>query len=106
MSNYRTCVFCNNNDLCPTNEDIFANWIAREFPGPESVPWEGIDLNTGKMFKTKNKPGFVSNKVCQRCNNGWMATIENEAKRVMLPLIHCSRSILSSDNQVLIASGY
>jgi len=103
MITYRTCVFCNRSDSRPTNEDIFAEWIAKQFPEPTRSTWEAIDLDTSSRYKTKNKIGFISNKVCKRCNNGWMAKLEDAAKPVMSPLINGSRTILSPDNQVVIA---
>jgi hypothetical protein len=106
MPTYRTCIFCGRNDSRPTNEDIFADWIAREFPNP-SLTWETLTSEGSLLYKSKrNKIGLKSNKVCQRCNNGWMSKLEGAAKRVLSPLIHGRKRILSFDNQLTITKWF
>ncbi|MFN2405717.1 MAG: hypothetical protein ABR594_06655 [Pyrinomonadaceae bacterium] len=106
MTTYKTCIFCNRNDSRPTNEDIFADWIAREFPNP-SLTWETSTREGPILYKSKrNKIGLKSNRVCQRCNNGWMSQLESAAKPVLSPLIHGRKRILSLHNQLTITKWF
>jgi hypothetical protein len=63
-----------------------------------------IHPETGERgIQSKNSIGLVLNRVCQRCNNGWMRKLESETKPIMVPLIHGKRTTLTVANQTLLA---
>jgi hypothetical protein len=49
--------------------------------------WKGSTAKT----QTVSRPGGLKRKklrvVCEPCNNEWMSVIENDAKRVVLPMM-------------------
>ena len=102
MSNYRTCAFCLKNDSRPSREDVFAKWIAREFPGDEA--WSAFEYETGQLRgKSRKIVGLICKRVCERCNYGWMSKLEDKAKPILLPLMHARKTTLSADDQLLLA---
>lgn len=93
------CVFCNRTDSPRSPEDIFAKWIGKYFPSG----WKRFDLDTGEFRgSSKTIPGLVTNKVCRRCNNGWMSRLEQAVEPVMAPLMCGEKTKLSIDDQTLI----
>lgn len=106
MPTYHACIFCNRTDSRRTNEHIFADWIAKEFPNP-TLTWETRDGEGNVLYKTKqNSIGFVSNRVCERCNTIWMRELEDAAKQILPPMIHGSRVTLSTRDQVSVVKWF
>jgi hypothetical protein len=100
---YKTCVFCNRNDSKPSREDILARWIAREFP---NLSWEVTEIQSQKTFKTVANLGLISKKPCQRCNNGWMAKLEQTARPILVPMMDGQSVTLTPDAQHIVAGWF
>src|SRR5688572_1073913 len=96
-----TCAFCGRNDSPLTREHVFADWIAREFPGPDFTTFYP---ETGqKGYFSKNRFHMVIRKVCERCNNGWMSRLEGETKPILLPLMRANRTTVSLADQLILS---
>lgn len=53
---------------------------------------------TSRMLEVKTKH------VCRSCNNGWMATLENEAKPVLSRMVRGERCLLDPSEQALVST--
>jgi hypothetical protein len=100
-------MFCGKNDSRPSQEDVFARWIARQFSGRKkqrfrvngasgSGPLEPI------MPDTEGNLGLLTLAPCRRCNNGWMSVLENEVSKIMKPLIAGKSAALSVEDRITI----
>lgn len=112
-SRYPYCIFCRKNDSEPSKEDVFARWIAREWPGHKKAKFNTV----GGRFGDDGKPmehadiveygsvgnmGLLTHGPCKRCNNTWMSDLENAAKPIMKPMMHGVDSTLTTDQQLIL----
>jgi hypothetical protein len=108
MPKYPTCIFCRRNDSPPHKEDILAKWIAREFPDGRKSKFlmQGGYANEPepeRKFHTRGHLGMVTDKVCQRCNNGWMSDLEKKTQPFLRPMMDGERITIPTDQQLWIA---
>jgi hypothetical protein len=105
------CAFCGE-DRKLTDEHVWPEWLRIMLPDPEPEARNIRTLGEGNATgyrETKRDEGprkvpSVVKIVCERhCNNGWMSGLENEAKRVLEPLIFGRRTELRTRDQRLIA---
>ena len=92
MSEPKTCAFCLKNDPPFDREDVFAKWIAREFP---NIEWTTYDFKSGAIRSRsihKEVIGLICFDVCRRCNNEWMSVLEDRVIPILKPLIHAERN--------------
>jgi hypothetical protein len=47
-----------------------------------------------ELLRSHGLNTYATRQICARCNNGWMSRLENEAKPLVLSLMHVERSIL------------
>lgn len=100
MRTYRKCALCQQTDSPPNKEELMAKWVAREFP---DHPWTIHSKTTGRQFKSRHDFGLTTNKICTRCNNGWMSQLENKAKPILTPMIHDTATTLDVNAQTDVA---
>ncbi|MEX1018101.1 MAG: hypothetical protein WDZ49_00500 [Litorilinea sp.] len=84
------CVFCGQNKL--SKEHIIPRWLLSHFQGHEFTPTTMIatDLEEFNMLEAIKTPiseahktkAITSGVVCEDCNSGWMAQLENEVKNI------------------------
>lgn len=101
------CMFCGKNDSPPSEEDVFAKWIARLFPDHKRQRFRingasGQDPLRPIMPDTQGKLGLITMGPCRRCNNEWMSVLEEEASIVMKPLIGGQSAALSMADRITI----
>jgi hypothetical protein len=108
---YPKCIFCEKTDSPQHKEDILAKWLARELAAMADTKvafmsktgrlgdpdWPGIE------YGAVGKLGWETKGPCQRCNNGWMSTLENQARPVLRPMIRGHSCTLSSGDLTVVA---
>ncbi len=89
------CPFCQqlgpNSKL--TDEDIYPEWLLRELRSRGARMRRGDEL-TEKIYRTTTS-------VCGDCNNGWMSTIENDIKELVLDLVDHTRELNEGEQRRL-----
>lgn len=89
----RACIFCGGKPL--TKEHIFADWLQKHLPKTGLLnhdQWHKVysaPYETNEEFiKRSGEPHSGRIKcVCADCNNGWMSSLQVDAKPILLPLI-------------------
>ena len=97
----RACIFCGSSGKL-SGEHIFPDWLSKMFDdqivGINEVRGDNLARDWVKsIFQDKLK------KVCETCNSGWMSTIENDAKNLLVPLIftHNQLTLNKKDQRLL-----
>lgn len=110
MSDYPSfCIFCGGTPL--SREHIWADWlrayIRRNLPYYHSGR---AILNPDRSLEraTKKYSGDPRSRrlkiVCAKCNNGWMSSLQNAAKPILIPLLQGAAATLSHDRQNTLAA--
>ncbi len=104
----RTCIFCG--AAAGSREHVFLEWLNNVFgydakesgPATWRVTTAGVQV---REFQKADVATLVTRRVCQPCNTGWMATLEERARPVLKPLIerHDVKGV-SAPDAVLIAT--
>jgi hypothetical protein len=97
---------------CPNEADseehLFPDWLNGVLPAGKRVRYVPFDAALGQQpvaGRPSKKPATRKNKVvCIPCNTGWMAVIEQEAKRLMEPMILGDPATLTPADQLHIAT--
>jgi hypothetical protein len=98
----RACIFCGSSGKL-SGEHIFPDWLSKMFDdqivGINEVRGDNLARDWVKsIFQDKLK------KVCGACNSGWMSTLENDVKNLLLALIFTHDQVTLDDkNQRLLA---
>lgn len=102
MSNKtRTCMFCDGRAL--TKEDAWPLWLVRLFPSPVGVEVEARRKNAAPT-QWRQRGHFAKVKfVCRACNNGWMSSLESQAKPIIQGLLSNARSDFETEDRELAA---
>lgn len=83
----RACLFCGRTPV--SSEHAIALWTGEVIPG--SGPWthRHSERHGDEPIREwcKKVPDLKCNVPCERCNNGWMATLEGHAKPILTPMI-------------------
>jgi hypothetical protein len=80
-------IFCGEDDL--TEEHVVAAWVHRAFvrsKRPRS-DFSGTFVGPHEMSLRADDPISIARVACQRCNNEWMSSIDNDAASALKPLI-------------------
>jgi hypothetical protein len=102
----RKCIFCARGNL--SKEHFWPAWAAEHLPGglARKETFEISNASTART-RTVSRPGSLKHKklrlVCEPCNNEWMSVIENDAKRVVLPMLLGQSLFLEESAQRLLA---
>ena len=109
MARYPECVFCRSTKFAPAEEDIFARWIAREWPkGRFQIEAGFVNSEPDKTWGSRAGPGkhsglgFTTRRPCTRCNSGWMSRLESDTKPILKPLIWGKPTTLTPSHQLAI----
>jgi len=92
-------------------EHIFPNWLNESFP-KELLGETNVQFSTemnGQLvrrlqYQQADPAGQRVGAVCQNCNNGWMSRLEGAVKPLLTPLIFGNKSLLSPEDQTLLAT--
>lgn len=111
------CIFCDGHGM--TKQHIMPNWMNRAFPKliAEHVNYKSTisNLHTPKipsyLFQLSPPVRYQGSLglrqlrlVCLKCNGGWMSTIEQQSKDIIIALITHKAIILSQEDQLKLAS--
>lgn len=107
----QSCIFCGDPGKL-TREHIWADWLK------SYIPKEKVNYEAGTI--TVNKPGVpdkvVGKKVggdphsrrvqcvCARCNSGWMSSLQERAKPIVIPLLQGAPCKISARQQKTLAA--
>ena len=105
------CIFCGSTAKL-TEEHIFSHWTHKFLPPRSMTKYRAmgsITYHDRTDIEILKRSGDVRDWqikcVCSLpCNNGWMRRIENEARRVVIPLITGQQTRLSTANQQTLAT--
>ena len=77
----RVCVFCASSGPM-SREHVVPQWMSKAVlaPGPVS-----LSQSTGQVLRTQKKLNIVVKDVCESCNNGWMASLEDRVRPILKP---------------------
>lgn len=106
----KKCIFCQRYGM--SKEHFWPSWMGK-------LVSEGADkshsheVHDGKakteldLKKQAIRQGDVSTKkirvVCEKCNNGWMSVLEEKAKPLLVRLMNNEKTLLSDNDQELLA---
>lgn len=103
----RHCIFCN--ELLPGNqakEHVLPRWLEREINLPLRYYDHSIEGDTGSGFAIASESIFsgtpstrVEGRVCKKCNNEWLSSLEVQAKPFISELVFGRRSLKSLDKK-------
>lgn len=96
----RQCVFCGATPV--TREHVIPEWIAN-YLSVNHMTVNVTDDAGRRTWTTVESFNFVARIVCARCNGGWMAELENNARPLLLPLFDGTEVVLSIQEQGVIA---
>jgi hypothetical protein len=105
----RRCIFCDEHAKL-TKEHLWSKWT-RQLVQRDSLKHEyaiqvfnidGIDRTVKTIAGDARSRGLRA--VCEKCNSGWMGSIEEWAKPSLVPLIKGTGAFLNRDNQRAIAT--
>lgn len=100
----RKCVFCGAPKV--TREHVLPAWLSAVLPGQGrfylAEAHAAANGNVQSQWSADRLDKTVK-RVCRECNQGWMSTLEQEAKPVLTPLIQGQRRLVQGA-QALIAT--
>lgn len=105
----KTCIFCQGTLEKASDEHVLPQWlldylkIRGENISPTHYSLEGgVDVVSTRRHKSDN---LVEGRVCSRCNNGWMSSLEGEAKPLLVPLMEAEKEVveLKPDERLRVA---
>jgi len=111
MNRSKACIFCGITGNM-TKEHFWSEWLAPylQFPPPHSHVSEfhkGEGKQSPRLVHRSERPGAINTKkirvVCAACNNGWMSTLESQAKPILLSLFGDERSIIAKESIATLA---
>lgn len=96
------CPFCHKNHSTKRGrgEHVLPKWMSRQFP---DTVWAIENTLTKYVRKSEKFINITTPMPCSDCNSGWMSTLENHSKPVLVPLMNGEPAILSARDQLLIA---
>ena len=85
-------------------EHVFARWLLRELGAQKhafSVSWN--DAHERNVLDQRNMvlDAFVTGRVCERCNTGWMSRLEDAVRDDLAGLAHGTRDLGALDEPAL-----
>ncbi len=111
MKRPKTCIFCGLRGNL-SKEHFWPEWLAPHLEPPESNAHvtefhsaEGKQPH--RLERRSERQGSVTTKkiraVCASCNNGWMSSLESNAKPVLLALMNRNQSTISLEESHALA---
>jgi hypothetical protein len=95
----RACIFCRSTPV--TKEHAFPQWLVR-LVGTMPVRVT-VRTSTAAREYLGNKIELKVGCACAACNNGWMSSLESQAKPILTPMVLGERAELDDEQQALVA---
>ena len=89
------CIFCGSNDRM-TNEHVFPLWLQRRMGIGKQV----LKIVSGPQDREHVYNKHVNGHVCETCNNGWMATLEEKVKPTLTKMLENQKITGLSNREV------
>ena len=97
----RKCMFCG--ERASSKEDAWPLWLVRMFPISSGVEVEA-HRKDAEPTSWRQRGHFAKAKfACRACNNGWMSSLENQAKPSIQALLFDTRSTLDPADRETVA---
>jgi hypothetical protein len=106
----RICIFYQPGCGRVTKEDVWPTWLSKYIPRDLRTysTMSAVVHHTHADVLRENVHGDPRSRrvkwVCGSCNNGWMSTLQKLAKPILLPLMSGETTILSKNQQEIIAA--
>jgi hypothetical protein len=102
------CLACGPTSAPESREHVFAKWLLKEFGSLNLMMGLSRQLAGGGVEQIRQEyrlDSFKLKKICESCNNGWMAALEEVAKPLILGLINDTLELarLSTDEKDILA---
>ena len=94
------CLACGTTSSPASREHVFAKWLLTALAAlevPIGLFREFGDGTTQRQRQDIKLDSFKLKRLCEACNNGWMADLENLAKPLILAIIKGERSLAAFD---------
>lgn len=105
----RKCIFCGSHPV--TKEHVWSKWTYQYLPRRKGNRRHTTIRSTAGIRGVESSEllnGHANTQkvraVCKNCNNGWMSTIEEQVKPILIPLILDSPCTLSIEGQRILAT--
>ena len=85
-----------------SKEHHFPKWMRKYHP---IVNAKSFNFATGKI-SGKDVGVKTINIICKSCNGGWMATLQEQAKPILVPLLEGKSHVLDRDEQAVLSRWY
>ncbi len=97
----KTCIFCSSTLEKASDEHVLPQWllgylaIRGEDISPTHYSLEGgVGAVSTRRHKVEN---LVEGRICSKCNNGWMSSLEDEVKPLLVPLMEAEKKVVELD---------
>jgi hypothetical protein len=82
-----------------SNEHVYPQWFLKEFKLYGQVTKPTITAPDGRVVRTRTHVlgSYKAGRVCEGCNNGWMARLEGAAKPLLISLMRAQRPLSALD---------
>jgi hypothetical protein len=83
MPSLARCAFCQSTDIAMSREHVLPGWLLRYLEGTTGPAQ--IRMGRGRAIYSMRE--VVTRRVCTECNSGWMASLEDLARPLMLQMM-------------------
>lgn len=99
----RVCVFCGGSPT--TNEHVLPKWIRKFLPGGNRIvhEWRAPGEEEPSRRWVTDLVDFKARVVCETCNTGWMADLEERAEPFLGSMIRGNGRTLYADGKATVA---
>jgi hypothetical protein len=97
----KRCVFCG--EMGSSREHVFARWISRQLVHSGGAPFT-LTTTSGRSKAGLPTVSVVTRDVCEPCNHGWMAKIEETAKPLLSGTIRGEAATWDATEQLAVAT--
>lgn len=101
--NGRACAFFQSDDQL-TDEHVWPQWLSRALRQSPDAPKQLRPFIVRGRPDRRARTIDVTAPICRGCNNRWLATLEQDAQRLLTPMILGESTDLDKDEQGLIAT--
>lgn len=94
----KECIFCRAVPKKWSDEHVLPQWLLDylKIRGEEISPTHHSFEGEGNAVSTRRHKveNLVEGRVCSECNNGWMSSLEGEAKPLLVPLMQGEKEVV------------
>lgn len=104
---HKSCLFCQSPLVSRSKEHVLPQWLLDHLDIKDEEVTPTHFTADGNVVSTRRHrlSNLVEGSICATCNNGWMSRLENDAKRILIPLMAGEREVvqLSREERLLLA---